>query len=215
MAGCAGFAAALPELLELDIKDTTPIPLDDGGMFVLCGSVNPITQRQLACAESNGFTRIHIRPDQKLNDAYFDTAEGKAALDGWCKVNEQNPWMILDANDDDDDNAQTIAYAQQQNMSIEDVRRCISRTLGKILPVFLQSSIRKTMMITGGDTLLQCMNQMEVWEMEPIYQVFSGVVLSRFRLAGKSHYAVTKSGGFGDENMLLNLRARILSQEKA
>ena len=206
MAGCAGFAAALPELLGLDAEKKERVPLADGGLFVLCGSVNPITQRQLSCAEQNGFTRIHIQPEQKLNEGYFDTDAGMKALAAWREANEQNPWMILDANDSTDDNAESAAYAKQKGMSMEDVRRCISGALGRILPAILKSRVNKTMLITGGDTLLQCMNRMGVWEMEPLYQVFPGVVLSRFEAGGEARYAITKSGGFGEETLLLDLR---------
>lgn len=206
MAGCAGFAAALPELLGLEAEEKERVPLADGGLFVLCGSVNPITQRQLSRAEQNGFTRIHIQPEQKLNEDYFDTDAGMKALAAWREANEQNPWMILDANDSTDDNAESAAYAKQKGMSMEDVRRCISGALGRILPAILKSRVNKTMLITGGDTLLQCMNRMGVWEMEPLYQVFPGVVLSRFEAGGEARYAITKSGGFGEETLLLDLR---------
>ena len=214
-AGCAGFAAVLPELIGLETKQSKKVPLLSGGLFVLCGSVNPITQRQLAYAEKNGFARVHIRPDQKLNEQYFSTPAGRAALDAWRKANEQNPWMILDANDSTDDNAESAAYAKQKGMTVEDMRRCISGALGSILPAILQSRINKTMLITGGDTLLQCMNRMNVWEMEPLYQVFPGVVLSRFEANGESRYAITKSGGFGEESLLLDLKKIILEQAEA
>ena len=215
MAGCAGFAAALPGLLGLEREREERVPLAEGGLFVLCGSVNPITQRQLAYAERNGFARVHIQPEQKLNEHYFDTGEGRAALSAWREANERNPWMILDANDETDDNAMSAAYARQKGMSTEDVRRCISGALGSILPAILQSRADKTLLITGGDTLLQCMKRMRVWEMEPLRQVFPGVVLSRFEAEGKANYAITKSGGFGEETLLTDLRDIILKQTKA
>ncbi len=214
MAGCAGFAAALPELLGLQAEKKERVPLASGGLFVLCGSVNPITQRQLACAEKNGFTRIHIRAEQKLNENYFDTDEGREALAAWRAANEQNPWMILDANDLTDDNAESADYAKQKGMSIEGVRRCISGALGRILPAMLKSKVNKTMLITGGDTLLQCMNRMWVWEMEPLYQVYPGVVLSRFEAGGEPRYAITKSGGFGEETLLVDLREMIINSQE-
>lgn len=215
MAGCAGFASVLPELLGLEADKQERLPLSDNGLFVLCGSVNPITQRQLAYAEKNGFTRVHIQPEQKLNENYFDTAAGREALASWREANERNPWMILDANDERDDNAESAALAAQKGMTMEDVRRCISGALGRILPAILESKVNKTLLITGGDTLLQCMNRMGVWEVEPLHQVFPGVVLSQFQAEGETRRAITKSGGFGEETLLPDLRELILKQAKA
>ena len=81
-AGCAGFAAVLPELLGLTRSGRPEIPQLDEGLFVLCGSVNPITQRQLDDGERNGFTRIHIRPEEKLEPDLYRTEKGKQILAG-------------------------------------------------------------------------------------------------------------------------------------
>ena len=211
-AGCAGFASVLPELLGLRRDEAPVMPELGNGLFVLCGSVNPITQRQLAYAEKNGFARVHIEPEQKLEAGYFDTETGRAALTDWRQFNAKEPWFILDANDADDANMESAAYAAWHAMTTEDVRRCISGALGRILPGMLESAPNKTVLITGGDTLLQCMNQMRVWEMEPLLQVFPGVVLSRFGEGSESRYVITKSGGFGKETLLHDLRIMIQNQ---
>ena len=46
MAGCAGFAAILPDLLGLKRQEPETAALERR-LFVICGSVNPITRRQL------------------------------------------------------------------------------------------------------------------------------------------------------------------------
>lgn len=211
-AGCAGFASVLPDVLGLERDEKPAMPELGDGLFVLCGSVNPITQRQLAYAEKNGFTRVHIAPEQKLDPDYFETAAGQAALREWQERNAREPWFILDANDTDDANMESAAYAAWRAMTTEDVRSCISGALGRILPGMLESAANKTVLITGGDTLLQCMNQMRVWEMEPLLQVFPGVVLSRFGEGSASRYVITKSGGFGKETLLDNLKTLIRKQ---
>ena len=47
LAGCAGFAAFLPELLGLSDGSVVETPQLDPRLLVLCGSVNPITLRQM------------------------------------------------------------------------------------------------------------------------------------------------------------------------
>ena len=64
-------------------------------------------------------------------------------------------------------------------------------------------------MLTGGDTLLQCMNSVGARELEPVCELESGIVLARFTYQGRTRYVITKSGGFGQENLLVELADRI------
>ena len=212
MAGCAGFAAVLPEVLGLTIEAVPTLPKLDDGLFVLCGSVNPITLRQLNWAEQNGFSRLHIAPEQKLEEGYFDTEAGTTALANWQNAELMNKWMILDANDQETDNHETAALAEKLGLTTEDVRARISGALGRILPEMLSISETRTLLITGGDTLLQCMNRMRVNQMEPLLEMFPGVVLSQFVAEGQPRYVITKSGGFGKESLLTDLMHVIENQ---
>ena len=71
-----------------------------------------------------------------------------------------------------------------------------------------------TLLITGGDTLLQCMNRIGIDEMEPIGELYAGVVLSRFTLGGRSRFVISKSGGFGEPTLLCDLLSLIRGAEK-
>ena len=212
-AGCAGFAAVLPELLGLAGKEAPELPALDPGLFVLCGSVNPITQRQLDHGEANGFTRIHIAPEVKLHPEVFGTEAGQAILAGWKEQMAALPWMILDANDTDPGNAETAALAAKEGLSVEDVRQRISESLGIILGAMADSPAERTLLITGGDTLLQGMNRMKVRRMIPIAEAAPGCVLSRVAFGGKNRCVITKSGGFGKENLLSGLRDLVLQRK--
>ncbi len=211
-AGCAGFASVLPELLKLTGQEKPEMPRLGGGLFVLCGSVNPITQRQLDYGEQNGFIRIHIPPEEKLYPERFPDGTGKESLNLWKRLMTDHPWMILDANDTDPSNLDTVEKAQEEGLSIEDVRQRISASLGRILNAMAEAPVERTMLITGGDTLLQGMNNMQVYRMLPLTEVFPGVVLSRVTLHGRERLIMTKSGGFGAESLLADLKTIIEGQ---
>ena len=208
-AGCAGFASVLPGLLHLSEGHRPEIPEAGSGLFVLCGSVNPITQRQLDHAEKNGFERIHIKPEEKLHPEIFPEGAGKAALSRWMERLEESPWLILDANDPDPSNRETAEKAGSESLTTEEVRRRISASLGKILNAAASVPVDRPMLITGGDTLLQGMNAMQVYRMLPLAEVFPGVVLSRVVLHGRERLIMTKSGGFGAESLLTDIKAMI------
>ena len=213
-AGCAGVATVLPGLLGLTRQEPPELPPLDPGLFVLCGSVNPITQRQLDHGEANGFTRVHIPPEIKLAPGRFREEEGQAFLSGWKQQMESASWMILDANDADPGNRETAECAARAGMDIEEVRQRISESLGIILASLAESPAGRTLLITGGDTLLTGMNRLKVHRMVPLTEVFPGVVLSRVSLCGRPRYVMTKSGGFGKETLLSDLKELMEQQSR-
>lgn len=211
-AGCAGFASVLPDLLHLTRSSIPELPKLDPGLFILCGSVNPITQRQLDCGEKNGFERIHIPPHIKLYPEKIHAGEFSSVLQEWKRRMETDPWLILDANDTDPSNTETAALAKSQGMTVESVRQRISGSLGLILSSLTESAVPRTMLITGGDTLLTSMNLLKVYRMIPLTEVAPGVVLSRVTLHGRPRYVITKSGGFGNETLFSDLKKLIGEQ---
>lgn len=203
-AGCAGFAACLPELLDLKPGPVAQMPEKSGGLLVLCGSVNPITRRQLDWAEQHGFARLRLRPEQKLSKGYFDTDEGRRWLAALKSM--RDPWLIVDANDPGDDNNASLAYAARLGLSMDEVRARVCRAMGRILPEVQAGPVARTPLITGGDTLLQCMEALGVDRMSPVAELSPGVVLSRFCYGGDTRWLISKSGGFGGETLLTDLR---------
>lgn len=214
MAGCAGFGAVLPDLLGLGTKARPSLPPLDSRLLVLCGSVNPITLAQLEKAQESGFARMRMTPAQKLTPGYFASAEGLAQIAEWKKTLAVCDTCIIDANDEGG-NELTAEFAAAHGMTMEDVRQGISGALGLIMKELFACDDLGTLLITGGDTLLQCMNQMGVYEMEPIGEMAAGVVLSRFSLSGTSRFVISKSGGFGEETLLLDLMRMICSKPLA
>lgn len=208
MAGCAGLGAVVPELLGLCSAEKPQLPRLDPRLLVLCGSVNPVTRAQLSEAEAGGFISLRMSPEQKLTEGYFDTKEGKTYLDAWKRKLARYDAVIIDSNDAGDNEA-TSAYAREHGLTTEDLRVQISRTLGTIMGKLFDCPDVGTLLITGGDTLLQCMNCVKVYEMEPIGELASGVVLSRFTLGGCTRFVISKSGGFGKSSLLLDIKKQI------
>ncbi len=206
-AGCAGFAAVLPEMLELTGHRTAEVPRLAGGLLVLCGSVNPITQCQLDYGERHGYVRIHLPPEDKLHPEDYESERGQELLAAVKQQADRCPWLILDANDPDPSNRETADKARELHLTTEEVRQRIAASLGHVFEAVTGATRESPLLITGGDTLLQGMNRMKVTRMFPIAEVYPGVVLSRVTLHGKERLVMTKSGGFGAETLLADLKA--------
>lgn len=211
MAGCAGFAAVLPEILGLGEDARPEVPRLDRRLLVLCGSVNPITVRQLGVAEAAGFLHLHMTPRQQLEAGYWDTEEGKAQLARWTRMLAEAGNGILDSNGPDG-NEPTRRYAEEKGLEMEEVRTRIAASLGRVLAQLHADGVEGTLLITGGDTLLQCMRRIGVSELHPICELASGVVLSRFTLDGAQRYVISKSGGFGPPDLLVKLSQQLQNQ---
>ncbi len=208
LAGCAGFAAVLPGLLRLGTGKPRPIPALGENFTVICGSVNPITVAQVAYAERQGFSHQRLEPEQKLSSGYWQTPAGEEMLGKLRRMLESNPHRILDTNDPGT-NQKTADYAAKFGMDIQDIRRAVSGTIGYLVSRLFTHEAVGTLLITGGDTLLQCMDYMGVHEIEPLGEMDAGVVLSRFTYQGITRYVISKSGGFGAESLLTDLAAAL------
>lgn len=211
MAGCAGFAAVLPKLLGLEGK-TKEIPNFTQRFLVICGSVNPITLSQLEYAEANNFLRINMSAEEKLDEGYWNSEEGKKKIQYFKDLIEARSCSILDSNDLPE-NISTREYADKHNMSPEEIRVSIAKNLGYILKELVRRGLKSTIMITGGDTLMGCMKQMDVYEMEPVCELSHGIVLSKFNIQGMEYHVLSKSGGFGGKQLLTDLADQIFNED--
>lgn len=207
LAGCAGFGAVLPELLGLGGADVT-CPALDPRLLVICGSVNAITLAQLDKAEQAGFTRLRLTPHQKLMPDYWRSADGRMTLDHIEETLAAHPYNIIETNDEGG-NEPTATAADALGLTREAMRVRIASGVGQLVGALFASPAVGTLLLTGGDTLLQCMNSVGVHELEPICEMEHGVVLARFGCGGTTRYVITKSGGFGQADLLTALAKRI------
>ncbi len=207
LAGCAGFAAALPALLGL--KGTAPTRKELlSRLLVICGSVNPITLAQLDEAEKSGALRLRIRPEQKLEPLWSFSREAESTLKSWADLCRQNEICILDTNDlpGSDETAQ---YAAAHGLSLEETRAIIPKSVGGMVKRLLEFGLNSTFLVTGGDTLLGVMRQIGIDRLSPAGELEAGVVLSHFSFQGKSYPILSKSGGFGSKALMMELMEKI------
>ena len=97
------------------------------------------------------------------------------------------------------------ADAAQRRMDVNDVRRAVADSVGELFRQLIGSHTVGTLLITGGDTLRCCIDYIGLCEIEPLGELETGVVLSRFVYQGRAHHVITKSGGFGEETLLLEI----------
>ncbi len=208
MAGCAGFAMCLPRLLGLAGRTARGLPPLSRRLLVVCGSVNPITVEQIRHAVEHGFRRVGLTPAQKLERGHWEGPEGIAEIEDLRRELLRSDKLIIDTNDTPG-GASTEEYAAAHGMDMEAVRTGVSGSLGRVVGELMDAPGLGTLFITGGDTLLQCMNVLGIREMEPLAELDTGIVLSRFRYRGCERTLISKSGGFGEKDLFTGLSRRL------
>ena len=186
-AGCAGFAKFLPELLDMKTEEKPAIPDPKDSLLVISGSLNPVTKLQLDQAEAYGFRRIRLNAEQKSDARHAELPQ------------ISDSWTILDSCD----SGETISDNTKRNNEV--IRSTVADNIGILVSAILET-YHGTLMIIGGDTLQACLKQLGCTQMKMITELLPGVVLSEISVNGTAHLLISKSGGFGSETLLNDLK---------
>lgn len=185
LAGCAGFAGALPRLIDFE-HGAMPAEPQSGKLAVFCGSVNPISLEQCALAEREGAPRLHLQAGGRFRAFDELTEQLIAAAKGADMV-------VLDTG------AEGLDSADEEELARSAV---VAERLGKVIAAFLWRYPDATPVIVGGDTLMAFARHVGIRTILPIREIRPGVVLARYASGGAQKMLVAKSGGFGSRDLL-------------
>ncbi|WP_308588668.1 nucleotide-binding domain containing protein [uncultured Oscillibacter sp.] len=126
----------------------------------------------------------------------------------WIELACRGKDCILDANDPEGSQT-TTAYAKKQGLTIWQLRTRIADTLGGLVKRLLDGGLEATILCTGGDTLLAMIREIGVSELTPICEVAVGSVLTSFVYRERRYHIISKSGGFGEPELLCALASQV------
>lgn len=209
IAGCAGLADRLVEKLDFNRKEELKFK-ETQGMYVACGSLNKITEKQVEYAQAKGgFERIHLTMEQKLIPEYYKTASGKAFMKSITDLCEKKKRVIVDTFDQDDSKEE---FLKEHQIPSESVRFRISDAHGCIVDEIVNQHTDVTILMTGGDTLMGYMKKIGCTQIEPLCEIEQGVVVSSIISGGRSVQVISKSGGFGTEDILCRIAEKVIKK---
>lgn len=195
-AGCAGLLEKYPEC----IKDKDVASAGEGlygDLLVLCGSMNEVSAKQLQFAQNKNAYRQHLPVSEILREQW--TEEDMEHFVNSFVHEAIEPVSIIDTMDD--------AVCEEDLK--ENAAERIAEYMGKIAAILIRQKIRKTMMIIGGDTLLGCVKALGIETLKPLKEPVPGTVLAEYTNHEGTGYLITKSGGFGDEELLVSLQKKL------
>lgn len=206
MAGCVGFASALPEILGLERRPVR-CPALRRQLLIACGSMNPITRCQIEYGETVGYRRVIMTPRQQLEEGYLESEEGKQWIEEIDGLFAQSRVVMIDTGVSSGREAQECIKGL--GIPLEQARERIAGRIGSVLKALLEKNSEKTLMIVGGDTLMGFVSKAECREITPVCQMEPGTVLSSMKSEGKTIWVITKSGGFGKKELFRTIMEKI------
>lgn len=208
MAGCAGLASVLPDMIALEKEADLLTEGINSNILVACGTVNPISVEQMDVGEANGYYRVRLTDEEKLAPGYWESEKGRESISRLIKDCKEHDFCILDTNDvpgsvDDQ------AYAVVNGLTYDQVRKRIPKSMGHVLKMILDEKPDKTLFIVGGDTLMGFLSEVHIKELDPVCELLPGTILSSYEKDGIRGWLISKSGGFGDKQLLIELKEKI------
>ncbi len=202
-AGCAGFASVLAQVLDLGYTSSPKFRLSYG-LFVVCGSINPVSLKQLDVANKAGYERISLTIEEKSNPMLFEMPQYDKFIQNCIDSTIKTGCCIVDV-DEKDNVKENKRYMKEHNISKAYLKESIATSLGIVFKRVLEFGLESTFMCIGGDTLQAVVSAIGVNDFRPICELAPGVVLSSFYYKGKVRSVVCKSGGFGTQDLICNL----------
>ena len=199
LAGCAGFAEILPELLGLPVFASARGKNADN-VLVVSGSVNPITLEQLAYGESLGFAAYTLTRDQKLNASYPQSPDCDVFSQKVTDELKRGGRVIIRT-------AKTEFHGEDcSNAALEnEVSRQVADNIGEITLRILNGTRVDKLVVFGGDTLYSVLSKMRCDGVLPLTELSPGIVAARILSYPAGGVIITKSGGLGDKDVLRHI----------
>ena len=185
-AGCAAFSQALIPQMGLPNRQAT-VPEVIPPLLVVCGSLNPITHRQLAYGVRQGAWLGTVQSQQLLEgDDCMPLLQAAAAQ----MLTGRNVLIETDGSGIGND---PIRTAQR-----------IASRMGELVQrlMAMPQSRAHTLMIIGGDTLMGYLSRVNPGDLRIEGEVAPGVVVFSFTDGTRRIRMLSKSGGFGPETLL-------------
>lgn len=208
LAGCAGFAEYLPQLLHLHMENQSDFS-SAGGTLLVAGSVNQLALDQLAVARDRGYRAITLTQAQKLGQTEADDQARMAVAERLIAALQSGRPMILQTIEKREELAGAEECAQQYGMAPEEIPNRIADSVGKIVARVIKNGVVKTLIVFGGDTLLGIMRYTNCKGILPEHEIAPGVVGARVLGAGPPFALITKAGGLGDVRVVETIDAYI------
>jgi uncharacterized protein YgbK (DUF1537 family) len=207
VAGSAGFAEYLPDLLDLP-RETIAPPRLRGPIFAVNGSLNEASLAQFDRAHDAGFTTVTLQPPALLPPGATKSAAVQALIEQAAALLRVGKHVALRTAASRADVQYFLAEGQRCGLTPGQTAHRLAARLGEVVAAIHGRCAAKQYIVFGGDTLLAVARAMGWRGLLPRGEPLPGVVISEV-CGHEGEFAVnSKAGGFGTEDVLSRLLQR-------
>lgn len=190
-AGCAGFAEYLPEILELE-KSHIRTKVRRGNVLIVSGSVNERSINQVEYMCRKGIRTVTLADMQQAD---WSEIQGEAERG----MQEKGIFIVESVKD--------IRQVDQNTERILDNRTAVLNQIAGIVKKVMHYVPVQTLFVTGGDTLQEIMDELNIDGILPHCELVPGIVFGN--VSGSSLQIISKSGGFGEVDVMEEALAKM------
>ncbi|CAG9621459.1 four-carbon acid sugar kinase family protein [Sutcliffiella rhizosphaerae] len=218
LVGSAGLANYLPSHFGLEASSINfTIENKNKPILTVVGSVNVQSRKQLKILLQNkDISSIKVDSFKAVSDMESRDSEIDRVYSEVRKLAEEGKDVVIYSAGEPED----IQYARQiggtNGFNYTETSKEIVKMIGEVSSRLLQEELFQGVVMTGGDTAKKICEQWNVTGFQLYDELEVGVPISSF-IGVDGLYAITKAGGFGQENVLLDSIEKLkgeLSYEK-
>lgn len=201
VAGCSGIAQALAGVLGLTASPRVRPETGEGNLLVVCGSVNRVSVRQCAFARLAGAFVRSLPLDAKFDPSWVDGPAGTRLVTEVARGWATSPLTVVDGSSRE----MPAAVRAAGEGAVERARGLVSGNIGEIVSRVCRVATGGRLLVTGGDVLASFLARADARELRPVGQLARGIVGFDLELPGGHALVAAKSGGFGPENLFVDM----------
>jgi len=186
LAGSAGFADCLADLLVLARQQSSQPQLSLAWrILVVNGSMNPAAALQISRIEQLGYPVVYVdglcaqRIDETVRTIQMQSAN--------CVVLSSTDIRMGRTTSPPQDSETMLHFAEN---------------LGRMVATAIEHADFQLMIVFGGDTYAGIARALQCKSIVPLMEILPGVPLSKMHGRSKEILAISKAGGFGDDDIL-------------
>ena len=190
LAGSSGFSATLPDFIGKRSPEEKYFILPKRTL-ILSGSLNACSLNQICRATDQGIPTFVLSQEQ-LEEKYTYSDAGKRFRNQLSSLFESGNCAILQTSSD--------AVPADEHSCLE-----VAKSIGRLTGQIIHDVSPDLIIIFGGDTLLGVASSLNNSVILPQCEILTGVVQSYLAWDGGAIELVSKAGGFGEPDTLVNI----------
>ena len=211
VAGCAGFAPYLVDLFSLEIAEYKILKTAYLPALVVCGSVNDISIAQTEYAEMAGVKSKLLSLTELLKKSNSDSQVHKSYIKSILDGLSRDGCFILKTASSKEDVISLLDQAK--GYKNQDLYEGIAEGIGFLVKQIVKRYTIGTLVIFGGDTAIGIIHQLDCKGIFPKTELMPGIVLSQIDCSDFQGVLITKAGGFGEVEGLMDIISYIREGE--